>query len=1333
MKKFQRLLAITLLHTTTWLWRFLVTALIFLAVFISVGREMAPLLKDNKEWLEKHLTSLSGYSVQMASVEARWEGLLPELRATQLSIGNTANIDRALLRVDLWRSALSRTLVFDGLTVSGAEINIPITASDDKTPDMHVALEFVFGSASIHLRNITVRLQRAHSEELVIHIPDMDVGNAGKQHWLQGSFLVGDADHAVEVISAFTGNASDILEGEGRAYLDFGDGSKVRKVLGFIINNPDLPFSIGNPGGAKGRAWFDWRNNKLNWTAAVNIENLDIESLGYRVSYAGNLAGKLLVHDGLLDSLSGLSGYELTMGMPQGELLINQNSYPVPNWGFHYRSNDVALMHQPGVSIAVPEFDLAHLDDYRGLMTQAELRKTLDTLKPRGLLRRVTLAVPLGKNSAVKPLLRANLEQVSVAAWQGAPALEKVDAYLETTADTGFVEVESRYGFSMHFPDLYAKAMTYEQVRGRVSWHIDPRDHAVYVGSQGIDLKGEDGEGRAAFWVDIPARKSHRANEMYLTVGLKNSQVIYRNKYLPNTLPDTLQGWLKDSIKGGDIIENGFIYRGSLRSGEEQERSILYFGKLKNGILKFDPAWPLLSDINATLVVDNHDVRADVTQARLQNLILNKAVVGVKAGSFLTIQGEVKGNGNNALDILRKTPLRKTLGSTFDAWQMEGNVSGRLDLGISLDHHTENDFQDVAIKLKRNNLTLKDIDLPLEQLTGDLHYSSTLGLSAPQLSARLWGRPQKISIVPEVDGDSLPDIAINVQGVIEPAKLAEWSHLSFIHFLQGAIPVQGKLEIPLDIAHSEVMNPFATLNFFSDLQGVSLDLPAPLKKTADISQPLVVTVNLFKDHQAYDVLYGALSIARIEIPAQAALRGQVWVNQPAEESIETLPEGLHIHGYLEKGLLEDWMKVVDRYAKLELAKPASVSATDKNETLSPVFHLALDEFQIGELALGSTRLSVTHIEGSDSAWQANFDHGAANGQYRYFDDATRTPELDFNRLDLDQWKRLQGGEQTTEIADEPLEVPDPLENVIPQDLPALKIEVKQLIHDAVDLGRWRFIIHPQQWGASLENFSAVMKGVKIGAISGDQGASIQWRRDKDVVETAIDARITQTEEVDSVKSLFGTDRIVEAEKTELAASLIWKGSPVNMQFRNLKGDVKIRSEKGRFLNSTTSTDLMRVINVFNFTTWARRLKLDFSDLYKTGVSYDKVTGHVQLDHGKVIFDEPLVMESPSSRFVLQGNIDSVANTIDADLSVTLPVSSNAAWITALAAGLPAAAGVWAVSKIFESQIDNLSSVSYTISGELDDPDIKFKHLLKDLPGKEKTKPVKEVTPAEIAD
>ena len=72
-----------------------------------------------------------------------------------------------------------------------------------------------------------------------------------------------------------------------------------------------------------------------------------------------------------------------------------------------------------------------------------------------------------------------------------------------------------------------------------------------------------------------------------------------------------------------------------------------------------------------------------------------------------------------------------------------------------------------------------------------------------------------------------------------------------------------------------------------------------------------------------------------------------------------------------------------------------------------------------------------------------------------------------------------------------------------------------------------------------------------------------------------------------------------------------------------------------------------------------------------------------------------------------GRSDLRAQTIDADLIVTLPIGSNLPWVAALAGGLPAAAGAYVASRIFEDQLGKFSSAIYKVSGKLDDPAVEF--------------------------
>jgi hypothetical protein len=81
-----------------------------------------------------------------------------------------------------------------------------------------------------------------------------------------------------------------------------------------------------------------------------------------------------------------------------------------------------------------------------------------------------------------------------------------------------------------------------------------------------------------------------------------------------------------------------------------------------------------------------------------------------------------------------------------------------------------------------------------------------------------------------------------------------------------------------------------------------------------------------------------------------------------------------------------------------------------------------------------------------------------------------------------------------------------------------------------------------------------------------------------------------------------------------------------------------------------------------------------------------------------------------SSFQFSGVSDVAARSLNGELVATLPVANNLPWIAALAASLPIAAGVFVVSKIFDKQVNRLSSAVYSISGSWDDPQVEFEHI-----------------------
>jgi len=1340
---------------TRWLWRLAVLMVIAVAVTVSAGRQLAPLLHAHKTWLETNLTTSIGQIVTMQSVDAYWEGLVPELVVKQLAIGNLLQVDNALMRVDLLGSLKARTLVFDTLDISRASVKIPVGLPDeDQALNIRAYLEFLFGSADIRVRDLDMTLiedsaKQSADNQLYLHMDELTVQNDQQSHWLNSAITIGTESTAekkapVQLVMKFVGDASDIFSGKGRAHFDFGDRKNLSLLQRFLYrlpNNQVFAYITKIESGS-GEIWASWSDQRIEWVSETDIKGLAFAGDKYTVDFSGKLAGHILMEDRVARQ------YFMQV-LPDQTISVNQRPYPLPVLGLQFdnrSSGDASLFgaddKQSHITFYVPGLNLATMTPYLDLLPSQLWRDVLKTLKPSGELKNITVSIPVLKIIDNQGwLVRANLDKVSVATWKGAPALTSVDGYVEASADSGFVEIDSQQGFSMHYNTLYHQPMKYDQALGRVHWSIESATQHVYVGSHDIDLHGEEGELRGSFWLDIPPTKSPQAPELYLLASLDNTSVKFRNKYLPYTLDPTLKSWLDSSIQDGTLTESGFIYRGALQKNEPQEQALVFFSNIKNAHLKFDPEWPVLGDMDGFLLVDNETVQAKIKKGNFLGFNFSNAIAEANPSAnqqahFLTLQADVSGPGNDILNVMRDTPLKQTFGNTFDGWSLSGNTKGHINLGVRIGEAEEPNSQEIDLHLDGNDLWIGGVDLPLAQLKGDAHYSSVTGLTAPLLDAHLWNEEETITITPEVHGEGMPDIAVRMKGTIDPQAAALWAHLPFVHFFQGDIPVEATLNVPLHNTTEPL--PAATIVLNSDMKGVAVNLPAPFKKSADEVLPATVKVDLWKDKQQYHVEYGSLISGSVEQSTHGKLKGDIVIN-PQGDALTELPDYFRVRATLDQATLADWLPVIERNTAFTKADEETYKKNNPGEhapvdaPVYPIFDLFINHLMIGSMKLDDMKLAVDYQKDSSNGnslngnyWNVAFQNAIMTGRYHAFDDVQQLPEVEFDTVKIGEADSKPEADQPPAVEDDSKRI-DPLADIIPQDLPAMRVHVKQVILKGDDVGDWRYVLKPTKQGAVLQDMYIAMPGLTMRGLENDHGATLRWYRDGNDMHTEVSSRFDLSNQ-DGAKKLFGVEKIIEAQNTEIHGSFQWKGSPAMLSFRRLQGDLALSSEKGRFLNSTASTDLMRVINVFNFSTWARRLKLDFTDLYKKGVSFDKVSADIALDRGKVTFDKPLIMEGPSGRFELKGMIDSVQNTVDASLIVTIPVNQNATWIAALAAGLPVAAGVWAVSKIFGHEIDKLSSISYTVSGSLDDPKVQFVSLLPDLQ-KEKPKP-DEKNPAE---
>ena len=160
-----------------------------------------------------------------------------------------------------------------------------------------------------------------------------------------------------------------------------------------------------------------------------------------------------------------------------------------------------------------------------------------------------------------------------------------------------------------------------------------------------------------------------------------------------------------------------------------------------------------------------------------------------------------------------------------------------------------------------------------------------------------------------------------------------------------------------------------------------------------------------------------------------------------------------------------------------------------------------------------------------------------------------------------------------------------------------------------------------------------------------------------------------------------------------------------------QGAIAIALEEGRFLSAPGgASDALRVLNIFNLAEIIGRLSL--THMFESGIPFHSVDGEVFLDDGNIEVAS-LEIDGRTSGFQFSGVVNAASETLDGQLAVTLPVANNLPWIVALTAGLPVAAGVFVVSKVFEKQVNRFSSGVYEVSGPWDDPKLNFIKIFDD--------------------
>ena len=335
---------------------------------------------------------------------------------------------------------------------------------------------------------------------------------------------------------------------------------------------------------------------------------------------------------------------------------------------------------------------------------------------------------------------------------------------------------------------------------------------------------------------------------------------------------------------------------------------------------------------------------------------------------------------------------------------------------------------------------------------------------------------------------------------------------------------------------------------------------------------------------------------------------------------------------------------------------------------------------VGQINVDLGPLSVKGAA-MDDGWQGRLESPSASGQlFLPRAGAAGVPvRADFDRLSL-----------TFDPASHPGQSPAPVRKTAPRDIPELVITSRDTLINGHPYGELAASIRHIEGGVRLEELS----------LESDQGelrASGEWTEDEDGQATALEIDIRTTELGRTLKDLSLSGAVAEGTGA-MSTTITWQGPPHAWDKETLNGELRIQAEKGRF--EETEPGVARLFGLLNVAALQRRLRLDFTDLFREGFAFEEIAGTFFIEDGLARTEDTLI-DSPSGKIRIKGTTNLVTRALDQEIAVIPAISGAVALAGTLTGGPVVGAALLAAGK----GIDKLATVRYRMTGPWDTPEI----------------------------
>jgi len=1098
----------------------------------------------------------------------------------------------------------------------------------------------------------------------------------------------------------------------GQLYVDL-----PRADLRELRRHVDLPFELDEGDGAL-RAWVDVQRGQATGATV----DLALRSVHMRLVPTADPL-RLAHIEGRVQLRQDASSLSLQATQLGFEALQDDSTdvhsvghgvvWPRSNWGVTLRIDrhgaaQLADARLLGGMASAERLDFALMAEIaERLPVGNQVRDLLDQLQPQGVLSDFSAQWEGSLEAPSHYRVGAHIDAFSIharapgeGATVGQPGVDGASLTVQADEHGGQAQLAIDKG-GLEIPGLFEEPrLPFNSLDGLLQWQVTPAQGRtparIAVDLRNLKFANDDLAGH----VDIGWRSSTTPHgRIDLRGHIDHIAATRVQRYLPLVI-SSARDYVRAAILGGDADDVQMRLAGELddfpfdkpapRGTTRGEFRISTQARDVNlAYVPPDPgqplAWPAFTQVNAQLVFDRgamliQDGRAHALGYELSGV--NGGIKDLGHKQVLELEGSGRGPLAELLNYVHGSPIDGWIGHALTQATASGNAGLHLALRLPLNDMDHSGVKG-SVQLADNELRLR-ADVPaFSALQGRVDFD-TKGVTVSHARAQALGGELSF------EGGTQPDGSLRFTGN-GTATAEGLRHAPELGALtQIARSVQGQAAYQLHLGFGD--DGQTALDVTSPLQGLALDLPAPLHKPAATLLPLhvqIVPQGTTHDEVRFE-LAGVLQgqYVRDTSGAQARVqRGAIGVQTTA---LALPAHGVTLEAHLGDASVDSWLALVrglDAGAGAGSGLDAGYVPSDvqiKAHSLQ-LFGRALNQLDAHLERTAATdggNLLKVSLTAEQLAGRIELEF-ARSGSLRRVQ--SRLAHLSLPKQDADSVTQfldqdLGGGPHQPDI------------------VPTLDIAIDDFELRGKKLGRLEI-----QAQANPATRDWKLGKLELGGpdatltASGDWAAPAGGGPRRTQLDWTVDVR-----DGGATLERLGQGQVLRGGKGRLSGTLGWLGSPLTPEFAAMDGRFSVKLDAGQFLKAEPGVG--RLLGVLSLQSLPRRLLFDFRDVFSEGFAFDDFSGTVEIAHG-VARSSDLKMHGVQATVSIAGSTDLAAETQDLRIVAVPEFNAGGASLAYAAVNPAIGLGAFLAQFLLSKPINEASTREFHITGSWSDPKV----------------------------